>query len=274
MKLFLQRLRRDRTNWNWLLAFLLLTTYPSNAAIAGGGFSYTGPQLPNRQLGYSTQSALQIKLESAWVGNRGYWPVQVQVSSATASTADRQVTIRFSAGRRYNQSPPITVEQDFELVQGDSTASIKLLVPQLTDWRHCSWEVWVDGILDEQLSLQYFPFNLANNDSSAATVVPRRSNQILSGSVVNNLTGYGGYDFSTNNSELPEKWLDYSTVDIVVARPEDLQEWKRESSTRFRALLRWDSRRRQFVDCRHWQKVFQALGSGSSTEHGSRPAIR
>ena len=144
MKLFCQTYRLGPRRCASLLAFLLLASCPLNLALASGGFDYAGPRSRNGTLGYSAQSGLQIKVNSSWVGNRGYWPIRIQLSSPTASTTDRQITIRLFAGGRSNRPSTITVEQDFELAQGDTTASIKLLFPKLTNWNHCGWEVWVE----------------------------------------------------------------------------------------------------------------------------------
>jgi len=235
---------RESSQWSrrcleLVLILSLVGSFSSTRALAWGGFSHSLPQLPSRMLGYSTQSGLQIKVDSSWVGNRGYWPVSFQVSSAAPSNADRQITVRFSAGRRRNSPHLITVEQDFELVQGDSSASITLLVPQLAEWNSCSWEVWIDGVLDEALSQQYVSFNRTNNNASIALVMPQRLGQIVVGSVFESHVAAGRLDIAAGNSELPEKWLDLSSVDVVSATVEELEEWKLDSPARFKELLRW-----------------------------------
>ncbi len=223
-----------------LLAFMLLASCSLKTALALGGFSYAMPQLPNNTLGYSTQSGLQIKVDSSWIGSRGYWPFEVQIISPTASTADRQITVRLSAGHRYSQPSAITVEQDFELAQGDTVAAIKLLVPQLIDWNVCSMEVWVDGRLDKQLSQPSQSFSRTNNNTSHALFMPRRSEQIkLLGTAFNEQISSGRVELRYGSSELLDTWLDYSTVGAVIAAPEDLEQWETESPVRFQELLRW-----------------------------------
>lgn len=219
------------------LVFLLLVFGSLSESLAYTGFSVSLPQLPNNRTGYSTQSGLQVKFQSSWVGNRGYWPVEVQVTSPTASTADRQITIRFSAGAAYTKSQPITVEQDLELKQGDATASTKLLVPQYIDWNVCTFEVWVDGALDKQLSQPWVQFVRSNSNASFTMLILRDPASKWLGRAIQ--TDYGGIDFLVQSPQLEDNWLDYSAVDVVVVALGDLKQWKGKFPVRHEALLRW-----------------------------------
>ena len=223
-----------------LIVFGIGVTVLPGLTFANGGFSFAGPiQLKGNSVGYSTQSGLQIAINSSWVGSRGYWPVKVQLSSPQPSTAERQITIRFSAGRRYNQSPPITVEQDFELSRGDTTAAIKLLVPQYLDWSYCRWQVWVDGVLDEQLSTDVHSFNRTGNNDTMSLFVPEGLGQSFLGTLNQDQISTGQIDFVPGSQKLPEKWLDYSSVDVVGTSSRELLSWKRDFPDRFLELMRW-----------------------------------
>jgi len=184
---------------------------------------------------YSTQSGLQVTVDTAWIGSRGYRPVQVTFSSAKPLTADVQITIRFHAGFWRNNFESITVEQDLEMLQGASNVSVPLLVPQYVDWNGCGWEVWVDGKKDKQLSTTNVGFIQMNAGNGLYTaLIPsassgnRRHAYALQG--MGNFVGpYQGLlqnnidALSDSVSNLPKKWIGYTNLDMIITNPEDLE---------------------------------------------------
>ena len=146
--------------WLVLPVNLLVIGWSTDSGQAGTGYAITVPQLQNRTPGFSKQSGLQLEIDSRWVGERGYRPVHIEVKAQKAANADQQLTVRFSALSRRN-SKVISVEQDFELSQANTTASTRLLVPQFVDWNITELEMWVDGIKDKELSLG--PVGLRSN---------------------------------------------------------------------------------------------------------------
>ena len=193
---------------------------------------------PVPQTTYS-KSGFQIVVDTRGIGEYGYRPVRVQLNSRTKTTADHQVTVRFSAANIYMEPRPITVEKDFEFPMGQTSASTMFLVPQFVDWFHVRWEVWIDGQIDSEIGAELSSFSggggggsravlalqfpEANSASSSAGISPLRTSQFSSG-ILNQLFG---------------KWTEYSHSDLVLTSLKDLEKFRSTHPQGIRVLLRW-----------------------------------
>jgi len=189
---------------------------------------------------YSTQSGLQVSVDTTWVGNRGYRPVQVTFSSAKPLTADTQITVRVHAGYWVGQGRSITVEQDLEMRQGASDALVTLLVPQYVDWDRYGWEVWVDGKKDKQLTASTTGFNQANvgNGQYAALVLQNKVKGALATQPIPTFPVEMDA-LAPSFSQLPKKWIGYTSLDMVIATPGKLERLKKNFPERLTEMLRW-----------------------------------
>lgn len=211
----------------------------TNASNGGNGrvpFTRTGKPA------YSKQSGLQILVDSTWAGNRGYRPIVITATMATPATADTQITIEFHAGGwGYNQYS-INVEADFEFPLGASTATTKVLVPQYADWSVFGWEVWVDGVKDEELCVADAGFNAGNSGTTSIGVF-RNSASLTHWFGGNNrigsarVTGYEIHPLTLAN--LPDRWIAYSSLDVVATTNASLQLLRVTSPKKLTELLRW-----------------------------------
>ncbi len=228
-----------RLGANLCVSFLLFLLSSSAYAINGNVFVW--PQLPNGVVAYAKQSGLQVTVDTTWIGSRGYRPVKVTLNSPTPVTGDVQVTIRFHAGYWRNQNQSISVEQDFVIPQGSSTATSTLIVPQYLNWDGFGWEIWVDGKLDKGLSPTHVGFNQSPNGNTrhAAMILPSKTFNLNPAKSFEQFSGNNTEVFLATASQLPESWIGYTNLDMVVAFPEDLQRWKKTSPKQFAELLRW-----------------------------------
>ncbi len=197
-----------------------------------------GRPVNNANPGFSTKSGLKIEVDTRGVGERGFRRVGVTVSAATPVPADRQITFRFSARSGYNRSTSISVEKDFELQQGTSAASANLTVPQFLHWDRIDWEVWVDGVKDEELSFRDATFShSANNYLISAVGLPvgikrnwsRARTKYLNSERIDEVL----------LEEFPTRWTELSTADVAVLTPKELQALGSSYPDSKRALLRW-----------------------------------
>lgn len=193
---------------------------------------------------FSKQSGLQLKVDSTWAGSRGYRPVRVTATLATAATSDTQITIEFFAGTWRSNNRSITVEHDFELPQGAVSATAQLSVPQHLDWNAAGWNVWVDGIKDESLCNPGVAFNGGSNGAVAVGQLGggvARFNSGLGSTLVQQATSASVEDlvFSTNGSDLPDSWIDYSALDVFTTTVGSLEMLNGSSPQKLKALLRW-----------------------------------
>jgi len=233
--------KRSRIFLTILLAMSLL---PSSIALAESGELFEWPVLqPNtkRVNAYSKRSGLHLSVDSRWSGDRGYRPVRFTLSSLKPIAADVQITVRFRAGYWQFRERSITQEQDFEMLQGNTSVTETMFVPQHCDWDRYGWEVWIDGKKDKDLTLEEMRFNRPNASDAIATalILPTKTSginlaqslQIYSSGMIEAL--------SINDAQIPEKWFGYTNFDIVTTKPAEMEQWSRTSPEQFAEMLRW-----------------------------------
>ena len=216
----------------------------SEMAKASNIISFQWPPNNKGNITYTNNSGLNLLGYSNWTGNRGYRQIEITISSSKPVLGDTQITLKLLAGEGWQQHASITAEKDLEIPQGSNSATTTLFIPQYHDWSVLSFEVWVDGIKDQELS----PDVRTLLSSGATSMAGNRK------------TGPLGYFFTRNdknryfeafsNSEifdaialqstsLPTDWKQYSAVDFVFVYPEDLERWKKLAPQKFTHLLRW-----------------------------------
>ncbi len=237
----------------WRLIFLMLvgaclaldgTAWAESGALTGlpmlNTTTVNGKTIPS----YSSQSGLRLTVDTTWVGSRGYRPVQVTLSSAKPATADVQITVRFHAGIWKNKYRSITMEQDLEMLTGASDVSATLLVPQYGNWDGYGWEVWIDGKEDEQLAFKNLGFSSSNGNSGQYAALVLQSETVG----VNRIERLKSFlevlplkvsQLPDSISQLPKKWIGYTNFDVVVATPNDLEQWSQVVPKQFAEMLRW-----------------------------------
>lgn len=220
-----------------LLAGLLFVSQ----AGAQSGDRFTVPLSRNNKPTFTKQTGLQITVDTTWAGNRGYRPVTVTASMATAATADTQLTIRFYAGT-WRSHQAISVEHDFELPQGSASVTSTFSVPQYVDWNSFSWDIWVDGVEDDYLKLTPTGFNSGSNSTVAVGRFDLgTASQLNRGgtSLVQAATSGAVGEQILNLNNLPESWIDYSPLDVVTTTVDALELARVSSPEKLTALLRW-----------------------------------
>ncbi len=217
---------------------VLIATADFAQAISGN--SVVAPLGRNAKAIYSKKSGIQLRVDSSWVGSRGYRPVRVTASMAKAATADTQITIQFFAGSWRTQNRDILVEHDFELPQGATSANAKFLVPQYSDWNALGWDVWVDGLKDENLSQRAVPFTAgANGAITVGELGGLRQNWNRIAALVGSVMSTTVEDKLFSPADLPDTWVDYSMLDVFTTTVDSLEMLRVVAPEKHEALLRW-----------------------------------
>ncbi len=223
----------------WLGLAILVSAGIPNPSLASNGDKVIVPLSRAPASAYSTQSGLQLEIDTTWAGNRGYRPVRVTARKLKPATAETLITIQFSAGNWRNARQAIAVETDFELPQGAASSATTFSVPQYLDWNHFSWEVWVDGVKDEELSIEAMGYNSGSPGAAAVGVLGpslwNSSNvqllQMASSSTLET------FDFDI--AKLPEQWIDLSSFDAFTMKLGQLELLYVSDPEKYSQLLRW-----------------------------------
>ena len=219
------------------LAVLLVCTLAAHTLASNGDVVV----LPLSRKGpvYSKQSGLQISVDSVWTGKRGYRPVKITATMAKPATADTQITFSFHAGNWRNDHRAITVESDFELPQGASSVTATLTVPQLVDWNTFGWDVWVDGVKDESVCAEVIPFNSGGSSGKSAGLLLLNASKVNPFELFRAATGNSMDEHLLGLHNLPDKWNEYSSLDVVATTMESLELAQDSSPEKMKELLRW-----------------------------------
>ncbi|HEX3600468.1 MAG TPA: hypothetical protein VHU84_10025, partial [Lacipirellulaceae bacterium] len=191
------------------------------------------------KLSSSRLSGLSIAVDSRWSNNYGYRPIEVTISSAQPTKVDHTIAIRLhpSWGRT------ISVEQEFELPAGSTSASVTVSMPSYElSQNNCYWDLWVDGVKDKDLSAD------PNTVTAWTSVMPTSSNSGLTflipgpQSANRSLVATNGLEFAVLSiplTKFPTRWIDYTAIDAVAISLDEAQKLATSNPVAFEALERW-----------------------------------
>ncbi len=240
----LYRLITSRHDINTLLLILSFLVWlgdcPSLLAMNGGLIEL--PFSPPGKVVYSKQAGMRLQIDTRWVGEHGYRPVKYTFSLPRPTQADIQLTLRFFAGRGAVENSVIIVEQDFELPAGRTSASFSLSVPEYQEWRFVGAETWVDGVKDQELSLEFAQHpqsNIARGGYNFAAMLLNRDSSMPVTQLLSDVRGAPADVYPWNNDLIPEKWIDYSSFDVVITNIAELKAIQKRSPQRLVELLHW-----------------------------------
>lgn len=236
-----------------LVAMTLLPCY----CLAESGFVDT---LPNpsggmRQMGAAGQrpapasstSGLKLTVDSRWACDYGYRPVRFTFESPKPAAGDRLITVSLREYTWRSSSYSLVVEEDFTLPAGATSATLTMAVPQLILGNPATWRVWVDGASDPALSrsLQASLQQNVRQDRDLNVLAadnlgePRgRTNPLLE-FFTGGSRRFGGLATNLTLQPLPERWLLYSGLDVVVMTVDEVQMAAEREPRALDALRRW-----------------------------------
>jgi hypothetical protein len=191
----------------------------------------------------SRRSKLWLSVDSRWANNYGYRPIEVKISSSTPVAADRQITIRLFSRWWGRNSGIFTVEQDFELPTGSTSATTTLALPQYQlATQMFWWDVWVDGVKDRDLSLDEKVANTtmvggigATSGGLSCLVVGQAGSKRT---LMTSATAEFDY-LSLPLADFPRRWIDYTCLDLVALSLAELSQLSNSNPAALEALRHW-----------------------------------
>ncbi len=211
-------------------------TFIQQAGQNGWSSEFVGPIGQQWQAGYSRTSGLQLAIDVPTASQFGYQRILATVRSQQPATKDRSVVVRFHAGGWQHRGGSINVTQSLTLKAGEMSATSAFMAPQYQGWPVCGWDVSVDRQTDDELSVDWTNYSHQQNYALAALVAsPRLAGWDLQ-TAINNLSNSSGILHSCTPAELPERWLNLSTFDLVVLAADELPTL---TDAKLEALQRW-----------------------------------
>jgi len=210
---------------------------PSIPAAPVAQFNGNKITMPNKRP-VSRTSGLSLTIDPRWSSNFGYRPIEVTVTSAKAKTVDHLITIQLHAGWRKT----IVVQQSVLLPQGKTSATTTIAVPcyQAQNTNNLWWDIWVDDVKDKDLSLdRTSSFAWSGGTPSTASlsflvIGPANRNRSLVATNGSELAV-----LSVARLQLPERWIDYTALDVVALSLSEAQQIAKQQPEAFAAINRW-----------------------------------
>lgn len=194
----------------------------------------------------SPKNGLSLTIDTRWVNNYGYRPIEVTVKSLTPTTADHRITIRIQTSWWGMQRGSMTVEQEFDMLQGSTTATTLVALPQyqLTT-QYYWWDVWVDGIKDKDLSrdrrapVAIVGSGVTPNSATALSVLVVGPNARQPWSTNPNSQDVEAMSLPVRL--FPARWIDYTCFDVVSLSRAELQAVAQSNPSALAAIRHWIS---------------------------------
>jgi hypothetical protein len=206
----------------------------------GQSVHYQGPLDRQGLLSYSRRTGVQISFAMSAASQLGYHPVQFTAEVKKPANADRKIEVSFNGGGWYSRGKNMTVRQAMTLKAGDASAKMTMLVPQFQDWQMLGWKVWVDGLEDDQLELEMMGMMQQASNFAMSVLIASPDVRQWEAQMAFQTIGSGAcFIRSMRPAELPEDWIAFSTVDVVVLMASDLPQLAARHPRQCEALLRW-----------------------------------
>jgi len=243
----------NRLTTTCLLAFLTAAVCCENAA----GQSGTVHNLAGR--------GLRMSVDTRWLDGPGYRPVRIVVTPTVPPIADRTLTVEYLSHQYHWRQIESLVRQDIDIPAGTTGAiAATLSVPQTPLGGSYSISVWEDGQIQKSLSISRagldspawqwqdcFPLVLFIGDTLPDTSElgrllgaeqfhqhNRHMSVLPSTSDGGRATALPGV-MALKLHELPLRWIDYTTADIIALELGQLEKLAANSPDVFHAILRW-----------------------------------
>ncbi len=232
------------SRWTAAAVWLVVLTTASNS---------TAQLRQTGTIATSTDWGLTMTVDFSWPKGNGYRPVRITVTPTTPSTIDKtlDVVLRVRGEQRYyrrHDQFDRNVEMTIEVPAGSGPVEATLSVPHVGRWERYSIEVTGNGEARPKLSSPAGGSprsqNLLNETAPTLLVVGATlpDTSTLAGMLPdrgNNPRGMLASATALPAGALPERWIDYTNLDVVCLSLQELAGLKRKHPARLAALLEW-----------------------------------
>lgn len=243
--------------WAFLLLVALATSHESYAAMPGEtGALHSG-----------TANGLRVTIDTRWLHGAGYRPVRVHITPVTPTTADRTLSIEVLLDAQFtaNDDHELRVAQEIDLPAGSPSVETTLLLPDTLFWDSYRIHVLEDGQTLAPLSFSHAPNTLswppyhetfpkllvvADTLPDTTPLAQAWPQEIFDqhGALFQQLSTQPPNSTASPilptamarpALSLPVRWIEYSGLDIVCIRLDELARLKQDRAESFEALLQW-----------------------------------
>ena len=238
-----------------LAALVCLTGWPAAAAAMSGS------------LQVATGGGLAMTVDTRWLDGPAYRPVRIRFTPTAPVTADRRLRVEIQLFRfPMREGYDLRVVREVDVPAGSGPVAVTVSVPQLDQWSDYAVNVREDGVPVAGLSLRRglssFSYYSPQGSSAALPAVLFVGDGSVDTSALASTLPVSEYTrlrppsearapeaarpidalptaAQWTASELPERWLDYTNLDIVCLSLDELAGLAASRPEVFRAVLDW-----------------------------------
>ena len=220
-----------------------------------------------------------VSVDTRWVDGAGYRPVKVTLTPTTTTATDKTFTVEFLLRRRhwFEDQYDLRVARDIELPAGSAAVRETVAIPRYPDCDSYKINVLEDGQLLLALCPNWTPYVNMPTDwgeclpamlivadampdtSQIAALLPLENYSVSQTDRRLNRTPFQTRSFVqqwpnvsqqmpnvvvsgtawARKGELPQRWIDYSSLDVVCLSLGELDETASKNPAALKAILRW-----------------------------------
>ena len=240
---------------------------------------------------------LRIGVYSQWLDSPGYRPFRIVITPTAPVVADRTLTVQIVLQRWMARRLESRIDRTIEIPAGSGPVETVISVPQSGWWNACSVSVSEEGIALTKLSSQglggsqstfwnlagaeQLPRLLIVADALPDTTKLADSMTEAAAVMVEMAQRRGGYSNTPQTpivntplptamavvpGDLPDKWIDYTCLDIVCLSIDELAALAKSRPAAFRAILDWTAVGGNLwvygieTDKERWQRLPELMG--------------
>ncbi len=267
----------------------------------------------------ASAAGTHVSVDTRWVDGAGYRPVKVTLTPTTTTLTDKTFTIEFLLRRRHwpEDQYDLRVARDIELPAGSAAVRETVAVPRYPDCDSYKINVLEDGQLLLALCPNWTPYANMPTDwgeclpailivadampdtSQMAALLPLENYAVSQTDRRLNRTPFRARSFVkwpnvpqqlpnvvvsgpawARNGELPQRWIDYSSLDVVCLSLEKLDQTASKNPAALKAILRWTAAGGNLwvygmgQDWRRLEELEDLLGLSPGIGHAGDPVGR
>ena len=215
------------------------------------------------QVHQASAAGVGVRVDTRWLDGGGYRPVRITVTPTRPVLADRTLSFRFSFNyMASNNREDVQVTEYVELPANSGPVEVTIRIPQMIQWQSYTIKVVEDGEVIKNLTMggtpSYDLYGSGWEDEFPGVLVvgdalPDTSN--LGRMVIADDNWFQRYGLSSNDeaamktalptavscspAELPQRWLDYSNVDLLFIGLKQLEKLSQTNPGAFEAIIGW-----------------------------------
>jgi len=201
---------------------------------------------------------LNVKIDTRWGEGFGYRPMRITFTPAVPSIADRTITVQCLFRRNSNEN--LSVEQDVLIPAGSAPVEATVSIPHYISWAEYRFNILEDGevikslcttwMWDSSTDAEYIEdlpvvlmLGKEKPDTSRLIAPFPEDAYWISPQVAMSTSSTPPFEMPTvqmrDVAELSDRWIDYSSLDVLCMSFSELTQLKQSHPKTFRAVLSW-----------------------------------